>query len=219
MGGKLIEVTVAGHPFTIGVGMLSFPVTFLLTDLLNEFYGKKAARFVTWVGLGMALFSFAIVVVAIRLPIAEFTKATDFTGVNQPAYENVFGTGQRILLASMVAYVVAQFIDIGVFHALKRMSHNRYLWLRATGSTLVSQLIDTAVIQTLAFWGTLPPEKIANVALSSYAVKWVVAVALTPLIYAGHGLVENWLHIHPVVLDENGNPIEAELLPGYAPGE
>ena len=209
IGGKLIEVSVLGSALTLSVGIIPFPITFLLTDLLNEFYGKRAARTVTWVGFAMACFTFAILTVALALPWAGFTTAPGYAGMSQPHFDNVFGGSRRILLASLVAYLFSQFADIAVFHLLKRRTHNRFLWLRATGSTVVSQAIDTVVIQLLAWWGVVPPEKLFGLILSSYAVKLVVAVALTPLIYGGHAVVERVLKVKPVVLDDAGEPVTA----------
>jgi uncharacterized PurR-regulated membrane protein YhhQ (DUF165 family) len=156
IGGKLVETTLAGYPFTITVGMIPFPVTFLITDLLNEFYGKKAARFVTWLGFGMAV------------------------------------------LAYVFTYLVAQLVDISVFHVLKRATKNRMLWLRATGSTMISQMIDTIVINFVAWGGILGTEKLLSVIGSSYVLKVLIAVGLTPLIYAGHALIERLLALRPV---------------------
>jgi hypothetical protein len=194
LGGKLTEAPLLGQVRIISVGMIPFPVTFLLTDILNEFYGKKAARFVTIVGFFMALFT--------------------WTGMTPASFQSVFLSSQRILLASMVAYLLGQFLDIGVFHLLKRLSSNRFLWLRATGSTLVSQLIDTFVIQLLAWSGTLSAAKLIELVATGYVIKIVAAIALTPLIYAGHTLVERGLGILPVVLDEHGDPV----VPGDTPG-
>jgi queuosine precursor transporter len=207
IGGKLLELPVWGYPFVISVGMIPFPVTFLLTDLLNEFYGKKAARFVTWVGFGMASITFALIYIAQLLPWASFTGDATWAGMNEAAFNNVFAGSRRILFASMVAYLLGQFVDIALFATLKRLTRNRMLWLRATGSTVVSQFVDTVAIQALAWYGLLPVEKIAVIALTSYAVKVVVAIGLTPAIYGGHAVVERRLGIHPVVLDEQGQPV------------
>lgn len=215
-GGKLFDVPLFGwRTVTLSVGMLPFPVTFLLTDLLNEFYGKKAARFVTWTGFAMALLAFAVIEVAIAVPWAPFTLGADWSGVNAASFDNVFAGSKRILFASMVAYLVAQFTDITVFNALKRTTRNRFLWLRATGSTLVSQLIDTILVQVIAWYGLLAAGQIADIAVGSYVMKLLVAVALTPVIYAGHALLERNLGIEPIRLDAEGNPLptEAAVLP------
>ncbi len=209
IGSKLAEVPLLGHTFTISLGMIPFPVTFLLTDLLNEFYGKRVARFVTFVGFGMAMLTFAMITLANAVPIAEFTRDPQWTGVTDGQFRSVFAGSQRILAASMVAYLAAQLLDIAVFNALKRATHNRLLWLRATGSTLASQLIDTVVIQLLAWYGTMPLGKIFEVVGASYAFKIIVAICLTPLVYAGHTLVERSLGLTPVVLAEDGSEVAA----------
>ena len=203
IGGKLFAV----GGTTLSVGIIPFPITFLLTDLLNEFYGKRTARVVTWVGFGMAVFAFTIITIAVLLPFSDVTRAADWKGVTQPAFDAVFAGSQRILIASMVAYLFAQFADIWVFNKVKTATHGRLLWLRATGSTLVSQLIDTAVIQTLAWQGTLDASTLIGLIASSYGVKVLVAGGLTPVISLGHAVGERVLCIDPVRLDEQGEPI------------
>lgn len=208
IGGKLVSLHLLGKDYVLSVGMIPFPVTFLLTDILNEFYGKRVARFVTLVGFGMALFAFLVIYIAMALPWAPFTQEPGYKGMVEPSFNNVFGGSQRILVASMIAYLIGQFLDIGVFNLLKRLSSNRFLWLRATGSTLVSQLIDTFVIQLIAWWGTLTLDRLLGLVLTGYTIKILVAIGLTPLIYAGHALVEGALGLQPIRLDANGDPIE-----------
>jgi len=201
IGGKLIAVTVFGIGVTTTVGMIPFPVTFLLTDLINEFYGQRAARFVTFLALCMALLAYAFVYVAATVPIAEMTKDPAWTGVREACFQNVFVGSLRMLSASLVAYVIGQLTDIAVFGALKRWTGTRLLWLRATGSTAVSQLIDTVAITVVAWTGMMPPAEILRIILSAYTLKIVIAVGLTPLIYAGHGFVERRLGIQPASRD------------------
>ncbi|MCS6899805.1 MAG: queuosine precursor transporter [Myxococcales bacterium] len=210
LGGKLTEVTLLGRTQIVSVGMIPFPVTFLLTDLLNEFYGKKAARFVTLVGFFMALFTYVLILLSASLPWASLAREPGWTGMTEGAFQSVFLSSQRILLASMVAYLLGQFLDIGVFHLLKRLTHNRLLWLRATGSTLISQLIDTFVIQLLAWSGTLTGAKLLELVATGYTIKVFAAIGLTPLIYAGHVLVQRVLGFAPVLLDEHGDPLPEE---------
>jgi len=207
IGVKLVEVHLGSIVAVMSVGMLPFPVTFLLTDLLNEFYGKKAARFVTFTGFFMAVFCFVVIALSVGLPWAPLTQAAEYSGTVEKSFDNVFSGSQRILVASMVAYLSAQLIDISVFNFLKQRTHNRMLWLRATGSTVVSQLMDTVVVQVVAWTGVLPADVIIRIILTSYLVKLLVAVGLTPLIYAGHALLQERLGIHPVVLDEHGEPL------------
>jgi uncharacterized integral membrane protein (TIGR00697 family) len=205
IGGK---VPVTGWNWATTVGMLAFPVTFLLTDLLNEFYGKQAARFVTWVGFGAAVLAFLLVTAATAVPFADFTKSPTWDGTNEASFNNVFGGGQRMLIASLTAYLVASLVDISVFHLLKRLTKERFLWLRATGSTLVSQLIDTSVVTTVAWYGIRSLPDIFTMVASGYALKVFIAVAMTPAIYAGHAVVEKWLHMRPVLLDDAGEVVE-----------
>lgn len=202
IGGKLYQVDVAGLTLTISVGMIPFPIVFLLTDLINEFYGKRVARHLTLVGFVMAWFTIAILTVATAVPWAPFTTSADWAGVNQASFDRIFASSQRILLASTVAYLTAQLIDIAVFHFLKRKLHGRFLWLRATGSTVVSQLIDTVVIQFLAWTGVMPVSDIVSIILTSYLVKVAVAIAVTPLLYAGHALVERGLKLGPAGIED-----------------
>ncbi len=206
IGGKLYQAKLGGLALTISVGMIPFPVVFLLTDLLNEFYGKKATRFVTLVGFAMAWLTILILQVAVQVPWAPFTRAADWGGVRPESFHNIFASSTRILVSSTFAYLVAQLVDIGMFNALKKRTGNRLLWLRATGSTVVSQGIDTVVIQFLAWWGVLPVSDIVSIIVTSYLVKVVIAVACTPLIYAGHAVVERSLGIEPVTLDSDGEP-------------
>ncbi len=197
IGGKLMGVPLFGEVRLLSVGFLPFPVTFLLTDLLNEFYGQRAARVVTLVGLGMALFTLLVVSLAVAAPWHPATAAPDWKGLTPEAYDAVFASGQRILVASMVAYLLAQLLDIARFRRLKQLTAGRLLWLRATGSTVVSQLLDTVVIQFLVWNEALDVEKLLGLIIASWLGKLLIAVSLTPLIYAGHAVVTRWLGIQP----------------------
>ena len=214
IGGKLIETKLFGLSFTTTVGMIPFPVTFLLTDVLNEFYGKRAARFVTLVGFGMALLAFTFIYIAGSIPIASMARDPSWTGVTESSFANVFLGSQRMIIASLAAYLVAQFVDIGTFHVLKRATKNRFLWLRASGSTAVSQLIDTVVINFVAWAGMMSTGKILNIVFSAYGLKLFIAFALTPLVYLCHALVQRGLGLAPIVLEA---PAEVSVRP--SPGE
>lgn len=200
IGGKLVETNVLGFQFTTTVGMVPFPVTFLLTDVLNEFYGQRAARFITIVGFGMAVLSFSFIFLSASIPFAAFTHSADWTGVNEASFNNVFLGSMRMILASLCAYLVSQFVDIGVFHLLKRMTSGKLLWLRATGSTAVSQLIDTITINFVAWSGMMSVSKIVNIIYSAYGLKLMIAVGLTPLVYLCHTLVQRGLGIQPILV-------------------
>jgi uncharacterized integral membrane protein (TIGR00697 family) len=211
IGGKLYQVEVGSLALTISVGMIPFPIVFLLTDLLNEFYGARATRFVTLVGFAMAWLTILILQAAVQVPWAPFTSAADWAGVRPDSFDNIFASSTRILIASTFAYLLAQLVDIGIFHLIKKRTNNRLLWLRATGSTVVSQGIDTVVIQVLAWYGLMPVTSIVSIIVTSYLVKIVIAIGLTPLIYAGHAVVERALGILPVqVASEPGPASEAD---------
>lgn len=205
IGGKLLEYFGWQISFVISAGLVAFPVTFVITDLLNEFYGHRAARFVTWVGFAMAILGFSIIQVTIALPWPGFTRAAGYDSVTQGSFDAVFASSKRILIASMVAYLIGQFTDIAVFRLLKRLANNKLLWLRSTGSTVVSQLVDTVVVSAVAWWGTSNQARIPSMIGTSYAVKLLIAIGLTPVIYAGHALVERLMGIEPVLLDAQGN--------------
>ena len=212
IGGKLVSTRVFGFEFTTTVGMVPFPVTFLLTDVLNEFYGKRAARFITLVGFGMAVLSFAFIFTAAAIPFSEFTRAPDWTGVNEASFNNVFLGSLRMIIASLCAYLLSQFVDIGVFHLLKRVTSGKLLWLRATGSTAVSQLIDTITINFVAWSGLMSAGKIVNIIYSAYGLKLLIAIGLTPAIYLCHTLVQRVLGIPAILVGDAPDdvlPVEA----------
>src|SRR5690606_26530216 len=180
--------------------------TFLLTDLLNEFYGKRAARFVTYLAFGCAVLTYAFITIGGAIPIAAFTRAEDWAGVTEGAFANVFLGSQRMIIASLTAYLASQLVDIFAFHALKRATGGKMLWLRATGSTVISQLVDTITINVVAWTGVLSFDAILNVMVSSYAVKILIAIGLTPLIYAGHAALERLMGMTPVKVEPSLDP-------------
>ncbi|HZS39466.1 MAG TPA: queuosine precursor transporter [Polyangia bacterium] len=180
---------------TLSVGAIWFPITFLLTDVINEFYGSRGARFVTFLGFWMALFAFAVLLVARKIPAASFSP------IPQDTFENVFGNANRIFFASLIAYLVGQLVDISVFQLAKRMTQSKHIWLRSTGSTLISQLIDTLLVTYIAFLGKLTPAQLRQAAVTSYAVKVILAIGLTPVIYAMHGFIHRRIGLEEAPAD------------------
>jgi len=171
------------EPVLLSAGIIPFPVTFILTDLLNEFYGKEGAKFVTWVGFGMCLLTASLLYVGSLLPVDAHTfipKATFMTITNQ--YMGMF-------VASLIAYLIGQMLDIQVFHIFRAITKHRFIWLRATGSTVVSQLFDSIIVSCIAFWGQMPFHHIMRLAFGNYTWKFIVAVGITPLLYFGHILL------------------------------
>lgn len=185
--------TLGGYRFvTHSVGMLSFPVVFLLTDLVNEYYGRAGARRLTWIGAGMGVLATLLALAARKMPVAASSP------IPQAAFDQVFGQSNRLYLASMVAFVLGQLADIWVFGRLKRLTGGRMVWLRATGSTVVSQLLDSFLVTAILLAGTVnaatgAPWSLAGileVAATGYVLKFLIALALTPFIYLGRW----WLH-------------------------
>ena len=149
-GGKLIQLAFGnGIVFTLTMGVIPFPITFIVTDIINEYYGRKGIRFITVVGMIMVLFALILLQVEMAIPAAAISPVPD------AAFNTVFGVSARIILGSLTAYLIGQFVDISVFHAIRRRTKGSMLWLRATGSTIVSQLIDSFVVLFIAFLGPL----------------------------------------------------------------
>lgn len=194
---KLTDVDLGPLHATMSVGMLAFPVTFVLTDLLNEFYGPRVARFVTFGAFGFTVFAYVLVTSASAMSWSAVTQSPDYNGVLPQEFEKVFNGSRRILVASLIAFLVGQLGDIWVFNRIKKATEHRMLWLRATGSTVVSQFVDTIVMQYIAWSGILPQDVIVRIIFSSYAVKFLVSVGLTPLLYVANAVLERRFGMRP----------------------
>jgi len=215
IGGKTIPtLRLLGHDLgPISVGILPFPVTFLLTDVVNDFYGRRGARFLTLVGFAMALLAWALLQLSTALPAHPSTYFT------QAEFAKIFGGSAQLFVASMIAYLIGQFLDIQVFQFWKALTRSRHLWLRATGSTLLSQIVDTVTINVIfwnwtaaadptSFLGVMTPEGrwgwvFAKVG-REYLIKVLVAILLTPVVYLLHGMIIRWLGIQPEAHETRG---------------
>lgn len=183
------------------VGMFAFPMTFLLTDLLNEYFGARGARRVTLVGLAMSMVAYAFIFAAVVAPPAPAGR----TFVDESMFDTVLGASGRMIIASMVAYLAGQFTDIWTFGVMKRLTGGRKIWLRATGSTIISQAVDSLAIMGVLYFfqrladGTRPDLAFTlTAAAKGYFIKFSIAVAITPLIYAGRWIVRTWFGLEPV---------------------
>jgi queuosine precursor transporter len=179
-------------PFTTIVGVLPWPIVFLLTDLLNEFYGKKAVRRLSWITAVLIGYCFLILSIAIELPAKEIPGSGLATDAE---FNKVFGQAQMVIVGSIAAFLFSQLVDVMVFHWLKSKTGNRFIWLRSTGSTVFSQLIDTYIVLYIGFVlpGNMSWSDFISIAPTNYALKLVIAISLTPLIYAGHFAVKRYL--------------------------
>lgn len=195
IGSKLFTVGIGPFHATLSAGAIWFPITFLLTDVINEFYGSKGARFVTFLGFWMAILAFLVIFASRKIPAASFSP------ISQDVFDNVFGNANRIFVASLIAYLIGQLVDIAVFQAAKKLTQSKHIWLRSTGSTLISQLIDTLVVTYVAFYGKIATAELHRAAITSYIVKVILAIGLTPVIYAMHGVLHRRLHIEEAPAD------------------
>ena len=166
--------------FEISVGILPYPITFLITDLISEIYGKKNANQVVVVGIVASFFSMLIVFVANAVP------ATEWAPVKDEMFSVVFGSTSIAVLASMLAYLFAQFVDIHIYHYWKRLTKGKHLWLRNNFSTFLSQFIDTAtVLLLLCSFGEISWERFAGLLAGGFIFKVMIAALDTPLLYLG----------------------------------
>jgi uncharacterized integral membrane protein (TIGR00697 family) len=192
--------------FNLTAGVLLWPVVFIMTDTINEFYGRRGVQFLSYLTAGLISFAFLIFFFAIRLaPAAWWPASKQSAGVPdlQQAYAAIFGQGLWIIIGSLVAFLIGQIVDVLIFHRIKRITGEKMIWLRSTGSTLVSQLIDSYVVLYVAFYlgprlqaGNGTPwtfQQLITVCTGNYLYKFAVAILLTPVIYFVHGLIERYL--------------------------
>tara|TARA_B100001123_G_scaffold423365_1_gene533453 strand:- start:165 stop:788 length:624 start_codon:yes stop_codon:yes gene_type:complete len=172
IAGKLLQI----GDWVLPAGILAYPLTFLISDTIAEVYGRKTTTRIIWVGFATSLLMVLIIYMASIFPAAPFWE-------NQEAFDLILGSVPRIVLASMVAYLVSQYHDVIAFHFWKNFTNGRYLWLRNNASTMMSQAVDTVLFVTIAFAGTLDFSVIINMILTQYVVKILIAIVDTPLVY------------------------------------
>ena len=164
--------------FELSVGILPYPITFLITDLISEIYGKIAANRVVTAGIFASFFSIGI------LLIADYVPAMESSPVDNATFTQVFSLSPLAVLASMIAYLLAQFVDIRIYHFWKKLTNGKMLWLRNNFSTFASQFLDTfSVVCLLSVFGVLPWDLFFGLVLSGFIFKVIVALLDTPLLY------------------------------------
>jgi uncharacterized integral membrane protein (TIGR00697 family) len=194
IGGKLFQVHTPWRVFTLSVGIVLWPVVFVFTDIVNEYFGRRGVRQLSILAAVMIAYAF------VALSLTQLVPAADFSPVDDTSFHRVFLQSQWIIVGSIAAFLLAQLIDVTVFWLIRRQTGHRFLWLRATGSTVVSQLIDTFVVQ---FVGLYLPWRLGgqgidfptflNSASSGYLFKLAVAVGITPLLYLVHRIIDAYL--------------------------
>ena len=208
-GMQPLNVKVLGNELSVNLtaGVLLWPVVFIMTDIINEYYGPKGVRFLSFLTAGLIAFAFVVFYGAMHLVPADFfitSKKGSGVPDMEKAYESVLGQGGNIILGSLVAFILSQLIDVFVFHRIKKVTGERAIWLRATGSTLISQFIDSFVVLFIAFYigsrinnvdgdFVWPLKLVLAVGVVNYIYKFVIALILTPVIYLVHMLIEKFL--------------------------
>ena len=208
-GMQPLNVKVLGNELSVNLtaGVLLWPVVFIMTDIINEYYGPKGVRFLSFLTAGLIAFAFVVFYGAMHLVPADFfitSKKGSGVPDMEKAYESVLGQGGNIILGSLVAFILSQLIDVFVFHRIKKATGERAIWLRATGSTLISQFIDSFVVLFIAFYigsrinnadgdFVWPLKLVLAVGVVNYIYKFVIALILTPVIYLVHMLIEKFL--------------------------
>jgi uncharacterized integral membrane protein (TIGR00697 family) len=167
--------------------------------LINEYFGKPGVKRISYLAAFFITYCFVVIFLTIKLPPAQWwldanNQDTQGNYFNMDfAFNKILGQGQRIIIGSLAAFLVSQLVDVFVFQKLRQVTGQKMLWLRATGSTLVSQLIDSFVVLYIAFFGVFSNQQILAIGITNYIYKFSVAILLTPVIYLGHYLIDRYL--------------------------
>ncbi len=194
IGGKLIQI----GPFVMSIGILPWPIVFLTTDLINEYFGEKGVKKLSFITACLIAYAFLILFMAIAIPAAK-----GISPVNDEQFQAVFGQSMWIIVGSIIAFMVSQLIDVSVFWFFKNRTGDKKIWLRTTGSTIISQLFDSFIVLGIAFYlpGKIDFDTFLSSALVGYIFKLSIAIVLTPLIYLGHYLIKKYLNEHTSLVD------------------
>jgi len=198
-----IKLFDSAYSFNLTCGVLLWPVVFVMTDIINEYYGRRGVRFLSWMTIALIAFGFLMVFGAIQTePNGWWITSKKEAGIENmsTAFNGIYGQGLGIVIASMTAFLVAQLVDVFVFHKIKRATGEKKIWLRATGSTLISQLIDSFVVLLIAFYfypklikgqgEPWPFDQLIAICIVNYIYKFIVAILMTPVIYLVHNPVK-----------------------------
>ncbi|MCY7309837.1 MAG: queuosine precursor transporter [Chitinophagaceae bacterium] len=208
LGLKPVQIHLFGGTYSINLtcGVLLWPVVFVMTDIINEYYGQKGVKFLSWMTICLIAFGFLMVFGAIQTQPNEWWMGSKKeVGIENmsTAFNGIYGQGLGIVIASMTAFLVEQLVDVFVFHKIKKATGEKKIWLRATGSTLISQLIDSFVVLIIAFYiypklvkgqgEPWPFDQLIAICIVNYIYKFIVAIILTPVIYLVHNRIEKYL--------------------------
>lgn len=191
--------------FNMSVGVIIWPVVFITTDIINEYFGKKGIKKISYFTILLIIYVFIIIYMSTKLtPNNYWLNINNVDNHGNPfnidyAYNIIFLQSTGIIIGSIIAFLIAQILDVIVFHKLKRMTKGKFIWLRATGSTLISQFIDSFVVLFIAFYLLAPNDKtwslsqVFSVGFDNYTFKFIIAILITPLIYLAHYLIDNYM--------------------------
>lgn len=186
-----------GLSISLTCGVLLWPLEFVMTDIVNEYYGPKAVKRISWIAVSLITYAFIMFYAAIHVGAADFwftTKVKDGVPNMQDAFSAIFGQGMWIIFGSITAFLVSQLVDVYVFHRIKAKTGEKWVWLRATGSTVISQLVDSFVVLFIAFklgqgWSW---QQVLAIGMVNYAYKFTMAIILTPVIYLVEHRIEKY---------------------------
>jgi len=191
--------------FNMSVGVIIWPVVFITTDIINEYFGKKGIKKISYFTILLIIYVFIIIYMSTKLtPNNYWLNINSVDNHGNPfnidyAYNIIFLQSTGIIIGSIIAFLIAQILDVIVFHKLKRMTKGKFIWLRATGSTLISQFIDSFIVLFIAFYLLAPNDKVwslsqvFSVGFDNYTFKFIIAILITPLIYLTHYLIDSYM--------------------------
>ena len=186
IGGKLIYI----GDVVMSLGILPWPIVFITTDLINEYFGEKGVKKLSFITAGLIAYTFFLLLIGLQIPAVKGDGL-----ITDEQFTAVFGQSMWIIVGSITAFLVSQLIDVTIFHFVKNRTGKKMIWLRSTGSTVISQFFDSFIVLGIAFWlpGKIDTKMFVASALTGYTVKLLIAVGLTPFIYLGHYLIEKYL--------------------------
>lgn len=192
-----------GLGFNLTTGVLLWPVVFVMTDIINEYFGTKVIKFLSWLTVGLICYAFMMVYTSISLPANEWWQfqsglkddpSTSIVDMDL-SFRAIMGQGLWIIIGSMIAFLFGQLVDVMTFHKIKKITGEKSIWLRATGSTLISQFIDSFVVLFIAFYigADWSFGRVMAICVVNYMYKFTMALALTPVIYLVHHYIDGYL--------------------------
>jgi len=204
LGTKIFDINIFKN-FSLSVGVIIWPVVFITTDIINEYFGKRGVKKISYFTILLVIYVFIIIFLSTKLTpnsywldINKIDNSGNTFNINY-AYNTIFLQSTGIIIGSIFAFLIAQLLDVFIFQKIKKITKGKLIWLRATGSTLFSQFIDSFVVLIIAFYFLAPDGKewsldqVFNIGFDNYTFKFFVAISITPLIYLAHYMIDIYL--------------------------